>query len=417
MMKEKWSFDTKVIHGGQTPDDWQGATISPIYQTASHGYETAEQLSDVFTGKSEGFVYQRLTNPTNQALERRLTLLEGGIAAIVTASGMAAVNNSVLAICGAGDEIVCANSLFMSTYQLFNKVLKKLAIKVKMVETTDIDAWKAAVTKKTKLLYVETIGNPKIDVPDIKRLAELAHENDAPLIVDNTVASPYLFRPIEHGADIVVHSTTKFLNGHGTAVGGAIIDKGSFSWPEEKYPDFLQYKEQKGELAYKSKVWKEIHINFGTCQAPFHSYLTLIGLDTLALRMDRHLSNAIRLAEFFVRHPKVTWVNFPGIPESRSHSVAVDQFQGKGFGSLFTIGLKNEKNCFELIRNLKLAGNLANLGDCKTLIIHPWSSQYAGVPANERLANGVSEDLIRISVGIEGIDDILTDFDQALAKI
>ena len=417
MPNSKWKFGTLVIHGAQTPEQWKSTTLAPIYQSASHRFDTAEELSDVFAGKKAGFIYQRLRNPTNEVLEKRMSLLEGGLDAVVTSSGMAAINDAVMAICRAGDEIVSGNSLFMSTFLLYNNVLKKFGIEVKLVESSDLVAWKAAVTRKTKLLFVETIGNPKMDVPDIRQLADLAHANQAPLIVDNTLATPYLFRPFEHGADIVVHSTTKYLNGHGSALGGVVIDAGTFGWPEEKYADFRPFKERKGSLAFLDKVWREIHINLGTSQAPFHSYLTLIGLDTLALRMERHQTNAIKLAEFLDQHPKVKWVNFPGLSKSPAHETAKSQFQGRGYGALLAFGLENEKACFDYIRGVKLAYQLANLGDCKTLVIHPWSSQYINFAEEVRRKNGITPDLVRVSVGIEAIEDILEDFDQALAQV
>lgn len=407
-------FDTLVIHGAQTPDLWRNATLAPIYQSASHRFATAEELSEVFAGKKPGFIYQRLRNPTNEALEKRLTLLEGGLDAVVTGSGMGAITDAMLSICRAGDEIVCGNSLFMSTFLLFENVFRKFGIQVKLVETSDLGAWKAAVTGNTKLLFAEVIGNPKMDVPNVRQLADLAHENRAPLIVDNTLATPYLFRPFEHGADIVVHSTTKYLNGHGSAVGGVVIDSGRFDWPEDKYPDFKLFKERKGQAAYIDKVWREIHINFGTTQAPFHSYLTLLGLDTLALRMERHQSNAVKLAGFLSQHPKVKWVNFPGLPNSPAYETARMQFEGKGYGALMTFGLESEQACFEFIRNVKVAYHLANLGDCKTLVIHPWSSQYINFTEDARRANGITPELVRVSVGIEAIEDITADFDQAL---
>jgi len=413
----KWRFDTQVIHAAQTPEEWKWATQAPIFQTASHRFETAEELSDVFAGRKPGFIYQRLRNPTNQTLEKRMTLLEGGLDAVVTGSGMAAVTDAILAICRAGDEIVSGNSLFMSTFLLFNNVFKKFGIQVKLAESADLDAWKAAVTDKTRLLFVETIGNPKMDVPNIRALAELAHANRAPLIVDNTLATPYLFRPFEHGADVVVHSTTKYLNGHGSAVGGVVIDAGRFDWPSDKYADFSLYKERKGKLAYIDRVWREIHINFGTSQAPLHSYLTLIGLDTLALRMERHQGNAIKVAEFLQGHGRVKWVNFPGLPASPAHEAAKAQFEGKGYGALLTFGLEDEKACFEFIRRLKLVYHLANLGDCKTLAIHPWSSQYVTFTEDARRANGITPDLVRVSVGIEAVEDILEDIDQALGTV
>lgn len=412
-----WSFDTLVIHGAQARGDWNGATLAPLYQNAAHQFDTAEHLSEVFAGRQPGHIYQRMSNPTNQALERRLTLLEGGVGAIVTASGMAAISDSILAIVKAGDEVAASSSLFLSSFTLFNVTLQRLGVKVTFVPPRDLEAWKAAVTPNTKLLYVETISNPQMEVPDVAELAELAHTNQAPLIVDNTLATPYLFRPLEHGADVVVHSTTKYLNGHGSALGGVVIDAGRFDWPEDKYPDFQLYKERKGRLAYIDKLWREVHVVLGTAQAPLHSYLTLLGLDTLALRMERHLSNATRTAEYLRQHPKVKWVRFPGLWDDPSHAAAEAQFGGRGFGGLFTFGLANEKACFEFIRQLKLIYHLANLGDCKTLAIHPWSSQYVNLPEEVRRANGISPELLRISIGIEAIDDILADLDQALGKV
>lgn len=403
-----------VIHGAQTPHEWKNATLAPIYQTASHRFDSAEELSEVFAGKKKGFIYQRLRNPTNQVLEKRLALLEGGQDAVVTGSGMAAVALSLLAICSAGDEIVSGNSLFMSSFVVFDTVFKKLGIKVNLVESADLHAWRASVTPRTKALFVETIGNPKLDVPCIAALSELAHAHGAPLIVDNTLATPYLFRPFEHGADIVVHSTTKYLNGHGSAVGGVIIDAGTFDWPLDKYPDFKVSKERRGPLAYTDKVWRELHINFGTTQSPFSSYLTLIGVDTLALRMERCQANAMKLAGFLAHHPVVKWVNYPGLPHCPGHQMATSQFQGRGYGGMLTFGLEDEQACFEFIRNLKLTYHLANLGDCKTLAIHAWSSQYINMKEDVRRANGITPDMIRVSVGIEHIDDIIADIDQAL---
>lgn len=414
MTSHKWKFDTLVIHGAQTPAEWQSATLAPIYQSVAHRYDTGEELSDVFAGKQPGFIYQRLANPTNTALENRLALLEGGLGALVTGSGMAAINDAVIAICRAGDEIVSSNSLFMSTFLLYNNVLKKLGITTRLVESNNRAAWQAAVTPQTKLLFAETIGNPGMDVPNIRWLAELAHAHQAPLIVDNTLATPYLFRPIEHGADVVVHSTTKYFNGHGSALGGVVIDAGKFDWPEEKFPDFKIFKQRKGNLAFLEKVTREIHVNFGTVQAPLHAYLTLLGIDTLALRMERHLSNAIQLAEMLARHPKVKWVYFPGLAASPSHAIAQAQFGGKGYGAMLSFGLENQAACFDFIRRVKLAYNLANLGDCKTLIIHPWSTQYVNFTEEARRANGITPELIRVSVGIEASEDILEDFDQAL---
>ena len=415
--EKKWKFDTLVIHAAQAPGDWRGGTLPPIYQTASHRFDTAEEMSDVFAGKTPGFLYGRLRNPTNEALEKKLALLEEGIGAVVTGSGMAAVADTLLAITKAGDEFISGNSLFMSTYLLFANVFKKYGIQARFVETTHLEEYEKALSDKTKAIFVETIGNPKLDVPDIRRLSEIAHRHGIPLIADNTLATPYLFHPFEFGADIVIHSTTKVLNGHGSAIGGVIIDSGNFDWPAEKFPDFRIYKELKGKLAFLDKVWRELHINLGTSQAPFHSFLNAIGLDTLAVRMERHLANAEKVAKFLKGHRKVRWVNYPGLPESPSHKVAKEQFRGKGYGGLLAFGLSNQAECFRFINNVKLAYHLANLGDCKTLVIHPYSSQYVTFDEATKQALSIPEEMVRVSVGIESSEDILDDFDQALEAV
>jgi len=276
MSDKKYKFDTLTVHGGLNPESWYGSTLPPIFQTASHRFSTAEELSDVFAGKVKGFVYQRLRNPTNEALENRITQLEGGIGAVVTSSGMAAIHNSLTAILQSGDEMISGNSLFMSTYLLFTSVFKKFGIKVNFVESTALEEHEKAITPKTKAIFVESVGNPKMDVPDIEKLAAIAHKNNIPLIVDNTMPTPYLLNPFKLGADTVVHSTTKYLSGHGDALGGIVVDSGNFDWPNEKYPDFEMFKARAGEKAYLDKVWREIHINVGTTQSPFHSYLTMI---------------------------------------------------------------------------------------------------------------------------------------------
>jgi O-acetylhomoserine (thiol)-lyase len=414
MAEKKWRFDTQVVHAGQSPGEWKQTTLAPIYQSASHKFDTAEELSEVFAGKRKGFIYQRLRNPSNETLENKLTALEGGLGAVVTSSGMAAITLAVMAIAKAGDEIVSGNSLFMSTYLLFANVLPKYGITTQMVETADLEEYEPVINDKTKLIFVETIGNPKMDVPHIKKLAAIAHKHNLPLIVDNTLATPYLFRPFEHDADIVIHSTTKYLNGHGSAVGGVIIDSGGFEWPKAKFPDFVIYKETMGGKAFLDKVWRELHINFGTTQAPFHSFLTMIGLDTLSLRMERHLQNTQKVAEYLAEHPQVTWVNYPGLAKSPYHATAKEQFGGKGYGGLLTFGLKDQAACFDYIRKVKLAYHLANLGDCKTLVIHPASSQYVRFDEPTRQKLGIPSDMVRVSVGIEALEDILEDFDQAL---
>ncbi len=408
------NFHTRVIHECQSPENWDGATLPPIYQSSATAHATAESLSDTFGGKTGEHIYMRLTNPTNQVLEQKLASLESGAGAVVMSSGMAAITNACMALLRAGDDFICANSLFMSTYVLFNNIFKKYNISAKMVEAMDSDAVKQAITPKTRFIYIETIGNPKMDVARIQDIAAIAHANGLPLLVDNTLATPYLCRPIELGADVVIHSTTKYLSGHGNATGGVVIDSGKFDWSGERYPDFKPFIDRKGALAYLDKVWREHHINFGTTQAPLHSYLTLLGLDTLALRMERHVANGIKVAQFLNTHPAVKWVNYPGLETSPSHQTAKEQFGGLGFGGLMSFGLADQQQCFSFINNLKMIYHLANLGDCKTLVIHPYSSQYLAFAEEIKQDIAITPDLIRLSVGIEGVDDICADLDQAL---
>jgi O-acetylhomoserine (thiol)-lyase len=410
-------FDTLAIHCGLTPEKWQGATLPPIFQTAANYHPTAESLNDAFAGRTSEHIYGRLSNPTNRVLEEKLCALEGGKGAVVMASGMAAVANSCMALLRAGDEFVAGNSLFMSTYVLFANIFKKYNLTCRMVEPTDLDAVRAAINQKTRFLYIETIGNPKMDVPDIEALAKIAHENGLPLIVDNTLATPCLCRPLELGADVVLHSTTKYLSGHGCATGGAVVDAGRFDWASSRFADFAPFVDRKGPLAFLDRVWREHHINFGTTQAPFHSYLTALGMDTLGLRVRKHSENALAVARFLAERPEVKWVNYPGLEKSPSHDTAKKQFDGKGFGGLLTFGLANKEKCFAFIDNLKLITHLANLGDCKTLVIHPSSSQYLAFAENLKLDLGVLPELIRLSVGIEDIEDIIADSDQALNTI
>jgi O-acetylhomoserine (thiol)-lyase len=415
--KGSYRFQTQVIHAAQSPEDWQGATLPPIFQTASHLHHTADNLSQTFAGKTTDHIYMRLTNPTNRVLEEKLTALEGGLGAVVMSSGMAAVSNACMALLRAGDEFVSGNSLFMSTYLLFTKVFKKYDITARLVESTDMAALEAAINSKTRFVYLETIGNPKMDIPDLVQAAAIAHRHGIPLLVDNTLATPYLCRPFELGADVVIHSTTKYLSGHGDAVGGVVIDGGNFSWPEDRFPDFKPFIERKGRLAFLDKVWREHHINFGTTQAPMHAYLTMLGLDTLALRMERHLANALEVAQYLKERPEITWLNYPGLEDHASHSIAGKQFGDKGFGGMLAFGLKDQESCFKFIDNLRMVYHLANLGDCKTLVIHPYSSQYISFDEPTRESLSITADLVRLSVGIEAAEDICEDLGQALDKI
>ncbi len=412
---QQYAFQTRVIHDGLTPEQWQGATLPPIVQSVSNVHATAESLSDTFAGKQAAHIYGRLSNPTNAVLEQKLALLEGGKGAVYMASGMAAINNSCMALLRAGDEFISSKSLFMSTYLLFERIFPKYDIKCRLVDPLDLQEIEAAITEKTRFLYLETIGNPGMDVPDLEQAAAIAHHHGIPLIVDNTLASPYLCRPIELGADLVIHSTTKYLSGHGDAVGGVVIDGGNFDWlAGDRFPDLYPFVERKGELALLDKIWREHHINFGTTAAPLHAYLTVLGLDTLGLRMERHLSNALHVARFLEARPEVSWVNYPGLEQHGSRAIADKQFAGKGFGGLLTFGLADQEACFTLINNLQLIYHLANLGDCKSLIIHPASSQYISFADDERQRIGIDATMLRLSVGIEEREDICYDLGQAL---
>ncbi len=410
----KHRFHTRVIHSAQDSEKWEGATLPPIFQSASHRHDTADNLSRTFAGKTTDHVYMRLTNPTNRTLENKMSALENGKGAVVMSSGMAAVSNTCMALLRTGDEFISGNSLFMSTYILFNNIIKKYGISARLVESTDTDAIKKEINSRTRFIYLETIGNPKMDIPDIRKTAEIAHEYGLPLIVDNTLATPFLCRPLELGADVVIHSTTKYLSGHGNASGGVVIDGGKFNWLEDRFPDFKPFIDRKGDLALLDKIWREHHINFGTTQAPFHSYLTMIGIDTLAIRMERQLSNAMEVADFLKTKQEVSWVNYPGLEGHPSFNTARKQFEEKGFGAMLTFGLKDQDTCFKFIDNLKMIYHLANLGDCKTLVIHPFSSQYISFDAQTKEQLSIKPDMIRLSIGIEAIEDICEDIEQAL---
>ncbi|MFO8057568.1 MAG: aminotransferase class I/II-fold pyridoxal phosphate-dependent enzyme [bacterium] len=409
-------FETRAVHAGIAPESWLGATRPPVFQTAAHSFADAQELHNAFTGAGDQDIYMRLSNPTNTALERRVTELEGGAAAVATASGMAAVADTILAALSGPGHLVAGKSLFMSTYVLLSQVLPRYGIETSFADPARPEEWQEAVRNDTRLFLVETIGNPAMDVPDFEELAKIARRHEVPLAVDNTVATPWLVRPIEHGADIVIHSSTKYLNGHGSALGGLVIDAGSFGFPEEKYPDFKPFKEKAGPKAFLARLWKDIHINFGTTAAPWHSYLTLMGTETLALRMERHSENALELARYLEGYSSVNFVNYLGLESSPFHKRAAELFKGRGFGGLFTFSLQDEDHCFDFIKKLRLARHLANLGDAKTLVIHPWSSQYAGFPEEKRRELGITPEMIRVSTGIEHIDDIREDFKRALSQ-
>lgn len=409
-------FDTRAIHHGLKTKDFQGATLPPIFQSAAHIHDTSENLSRTFAGETSDHIYMRLSNPTNRFLEEKLAALESGKAAVLTSSGMAAINNACMTLVRAGDELVASRSLFMSTFGLFTHIYKRYGIQAVLADPLNPGEIEAAITGRTRFVYIETITNPGMEIADIRQIADIAHAKGVPLLVDNTLASPWLCRPIELGADIVLHSTTKYLSGHGGSLGGVIVDAGRFDWASKRFDDFSPFVKKKGSLAFINKMWKEAQVSFGTTPAPFHSFLTDLGLSTLGVRMERHMENAMKVASFLRSHPRVTWVNFPGFEDHPCHGTANAQFQGKGFGTMMAFGLEDEPACFKLIDNLSMILNLANLGDCKSLIIHPWSTQYINFAPDQRkvLADPC---LIRFSVGIEHIDDILADLEQALSKV
>ena len=415
--EKKYRLATRVIHDALTPERWEGATLAPIFQNSAHEHDTAESLSLSFGGKSPHPIYSRLSNPTNTVLEKKLAALENGKGAIVMGSGMAAVSNTCMALLRAGDNFVSGRSLFMSTYLLFSNVFKKYGITARLVHLKDDAAIENAIDEQTRFIYAETIGNPVMDVPDIAKLSKIAHDHGLPLVVDSTLTTPYLVNPIDLGADVVIHSTTKYLSGHGNAPGGVVIDGGNFNWSNGRFEDFKPFVDRKGDLALLDRIWREHHINFGTTQAPFHSYLTMTGLDTFVLRMERHLTNTMEIAEFLKKQPQVQWVNYPGLSGHPDRDLAEKQFSGKGFGALLTFGLKDEQACFKLIDNLNLIYHLANLGDCKTLVIHPWSTQYLSFAGDVKTGLGILPGLVRLSVGIEDVEDIKEDLAQALQKL
>ncbi|MBK5275933.1 MAG: O-acetylhomoserine aminocarboxypropyltransferase/cysteine synthase [Desulfuromonadales bacterium] len=405
-------FDSLLIHGGSEPGP-AGATSVPIVQSSSYAYQRAEDLEDVFRGRAVGQVYTRIGNPTTEALEKRLALLEGGGTAIATASGMAAITTAVMTIVRSGDEILASSSLFGGTFSLFRDTLSNYGITTRFVDPLDLEAVAAGVNERTRLLFVETIGNPKLDVPDIPALADIAHAAGIPILVDSTVTTPYLADGAQLKADILTYSTSKYINGTGTTIGGVIIDRGVFNWNSPLFPHFETFHKKYRAFAFTARARKLVHKDVGACAAPFNSFLLTEGVQTLALRMDRHCSNALALARFLAAHPKVAWVSYPGLEDSPHHAVATKLYNGR-YGGLLTFGTGDKASSFQAINGLRLAKNLANIGDAKTLVIHPASTICADYNIEEKSLMGVTEDLIRVSAGIEDSRDIIDDFKQAL---
>lgn len=423
--ERKLSFETLAVHAGQEIDPTTLSRAVPLYQTTSYGFRDTEHAGNLFGLQEFGNIYTRITNPTNDVFEKRIAALEGGVGALATASGQAAITFSILNIAGAGDEIVSSATLYGGTYNLFANTLSKLGINVKFVDSSNPENFRAAITPQTKALYAETIGNPKGDVLDIEAVAAIAHEHGIPLIVDNTFPSPYLLRPIEFGADIVVHSATKFIGGHGTSIGGVIVDGGKFDWTaNDKFPGLTQpdpsyngivYSDAVGPLAYIIKARVQLQRDIGAALSPFNAWLLIQGLETLHLRVERHSENALKVAQFLEQHPDVAWVSYPGLSSHDSYALA-QKYLPKGQGAILTFGIKGGVDAGrKVIENVKLFSHLANVGDSKSLIIHPASTTHRQLSEDEQLAAGVNPELIRLSIGTESIDDILYDLEQAIA--
>lgn len=418
-----YRLGTKALHAGQVPDPTTNSRAVPIYQTSSYLFNSSEHAANLFALKEMGNIYTRLMNPTTDVLEKRLAELDGGVGALALASGSAAITLAILNLAKSGDNIISSNCLYGGTYNLFHHTLARMGITVKFVDTSNPENVTKAIDAGTKALFSESIGNPKNNVDDFSALAAVAHANRLPFVVDNTVTTPVLFRPIDHGADIVCYSLTKFIGGHGTSIGGAVIDSGRFDWSSGRFPEFtspdpsyhgLIYHQALGNLAYILKMRLTLLRDMGPCLSPFNAFLFLQGLETLHVRMPRHCENAMKVASFLEKHPCVSWVNYPGLPSHPDHARA-KKYLVHGQGAILGFGIKGGvKAGVKFIDSVKLASHLANIGDAKTLVIHPATTTHQQLDSSEQLAAGVSPDYIRVSVGIEDIEDIIADLDQAL---
>ncbi len=431
MTEKKFGLSTLAVHAGQeSPDPATGSRAVPIYQTASYVFKSTDHAANLFALKELGNIYTRIMNPTSDVFEKRIAAIEGGSGALAVASGQAAISLALLAITQVGDEIVSANNLYGGTYELFHYTFPKLGRKVIFVDSTKPEEFKKAITPKTRAIYAETIGNPKLDVPDFEKIAKIAHDEGLPFVVDNTVGIG-LVRPIDYGADIIVDSATKFINGHGNSIGGIIVDSGKFDWSRGKFPEFtdpdpsyhgLKYWDTFGNLpglgnvAFIFKVRVQLLRDLGPTLSPFNSFLFLQGVETLALRQERHSENALKVAKYLKGHPAVAWVNYPGLEEHPSHALAEKYLKGK-YNAILGFGIKGGLDAAKkFIESLELLSHLANIGDSKSLVIHPASTTHQQLTPAEQIATGVTADFIRVSVGIEDVEDIIADLDQALAK-
>ena len=422
-MSKKLGFDTIALHGGQTPDPTTGARAVPIYQTTAYNFKSTDHAASLFGLKEFGNIYVRLMNPTWAVLEERIAQLEGGVAALVTASGQAAESLAILTLSKAGDHIVSSASLYGGTYNLFHHTFSRFGIETTFVDPSNTENFKRAITPKTRLVYAESMGNPKNDILDFEAVAGIAHDAGIPLIIDNTVCTPYLCRPFEYGADIIIHSMTKFLGGHGTSLGGIIVDSGKFNWANGKFPELtepdesyhgLKYFEAFGNLAYTIKARTQLLRDLGPALSPFNAFQILIGVETLSLRLQRHSENALKVARFLEQHPYVTWVNYPGLESHPTYELA-KKYLPKGFGAIIGFGIRGGLEAgIKFINSVELLSHLANIGDAKSLVIHPASTTHQQLKPEEQVATGVTPDFIRLSIGLEDAADIIADIDHSL---
>ncbi len=423
--KKNYRFETVGIHGGLQEDALSGARSVPIYQSNAYLFKDTDHAANLFGLAEPGYIYTRIHNPTSSVFEERVAELEGGIGALAVASGQAAITLSILNIAGAGDEIVAASTLYGGTYNLFATTLPKYGIAVKFVDSSDPENFKRAITSKTKAVFAETIGNPSLSVLDIKRVAEIAHAEGIPLIIDNTFATPYLCRPIEHGADIVVHSATKWLLGNGTTLGGIIIDSGKFDWNSPKFPGFTEpdpsyhdivYSEAVGDAAYITKARVQLLRDLGPALSPYNAFQFILGLETLHVRMKEHIANTEEIIEYLKQHPAVSWLLYPGDVDHPDYELA-NQYLPKGAGAVVVFGIKGGRDAGKkLIDSIELWSHVANVGDAKSLIIHPASTTHQQLSSEDLKASGVTEDLIRLSIGIENVEDLIEELEIAIEK-
>jgi len=428
-MPTPYQFATLCLHAGHTPDAETRSRAVPVYRTTSYVFDDSSHAADLFSMKQPGNIYTRMMNPTQAVLENRMAALEGGVDALALASGTAAIYYSIINICSAGDEVVSANNLYGGTVTMFNNILPQFDIRVNFVDPRDPQNFEAAITEKTRALFMETIGNPALEVTDIRAVAEIGKKYQLPVIVDGTFTTPYLLRPLDYGADIVVHSMTKWIGGHGTGIGGIVVDGGRFDWTDPKFdlyntPDpsnfNLRFAHDLGADNHKAFIIRMRQVplrNLGACISPDNAWLFLQGLETLPLRMERHCENAMKVAHFLTSHSGVEWVRYPGLPEDPAYPVA-SRYLTKGFGAMVVFGIKGGRDAGRrFIDSLKLFSHLANVGDAKSLALHPASTTHSQLTEEQQLAGGLSPDMIRLSVGIESIDDILADLEQAFAGV